>query len=61
MSIDKPSFASQEKQPLHKAPNMIDAGKSPDGSESAILKPSDDMHTAKPTPGNEAPGQVSKM
>jgi hypothetical protein len=61
MAIDKPSFDSQEKQPLHKAPNSIDAGKSPDGSESAIVKPSQEMHATKPTPGNEAPGQVSKM
>jgi hypothetical protein len=61
MATDKPSFDSQEKQPLHKAPGKIDAGKSNDGSESSILKPSREMHTTKPTPGNEAPGQTTKM
>jgi hypothetical protein len=61
MAIDKSNFDNQEKQPLPKAPNTIDPGKSPDGSESAILNPSQGMHTTKPTPGNEVPGQVSKM
>ena len=61
MATDKPSFDSQEKQPLHKAPGVIDAGKSNDGSESTIIEPSREMHTTKPTPGNEVPGQGSKM
>jgi len=61
MAIDKPSFDSQEKGPLHKAPNKIDAGKSNDGSETTIIEPSQEMHETKPGPGNEAPGQVSKM
>ena len=61
MATDKPSFDSQETQPLHKAPGKIDAGKSNDGSESTIIEPSQEMHTTKPTPGNEVPGQGSKM
>ena len=61
MATDKPSFDSQEKQPLHKVPGKIDAGKSNDGSESTIIKPSREMHATKPAPGNEVPGQGSKM
>jgi hypothetical protein len=61
MATEKPSFDDQEKQPLHTPPHKIDAGKSNDGSESAIINPSQEMHTTKPTPGNEVPGQGSKM
>jgi hypothetical protein len=62
MATEKPSMDSQEKQPLHKSSGgPIDAGKSPDGSETSIIKPSREMHTVKPSYGNEAPGQTTKM
>jgi len=61
MAIDK-SNASSEKQPLHKSSGgPVDAGKTNDGKETTILKPSQDMHATKPGPGNEVPGQVAKM
>ncbi len=62
MAIEKPGMDGQETQPLHKSSGgRIDAGKTPDGSEAVIIKPSQDMHTTKPSYGNEAPGQTTKM
>ena len=62
MATQKPGLDSQEKQPLHKSSGgKIDAGKSNDDSEHSIIKPSREMHTTKPSYGNEAPGQTTKM
>jgi hypothetical protein len=61
MATEKPGLDSQEKQPLHKSGGPIDAGKSNDNSESSIIEPSREMHTTKPSSGNEAPGQTTKM
>jgi hypothetical protein len=58
---NKQNFNDREKAPLHRAPGTVDAGQSNDGKESSIVQPSRDMHTTKPTPGNEAEGQVAKM
>lgn len=46
--------------PLHRPSGSLDAGSS-DESNTTIVKPTGELHTVKPTPGSEAPGQVSKM
>jgi hypothetical protein len=60
-NTEKLSPGSPEKAPLHRPAKVIDVGSSNDGDESPIVKPSREMHTTKPTPGNEAPGQTTKM
>jgi hypothetical protein len=58
---NRPSIDSREKGPLHRPDNAIDAGKANSGNENSIGKPSRDMHTVNPAPGNEAEGQTTKM
>jgi hypothetical protein len=46
--------------PLHRPSGKLDAGSS-DESNDSIVKPSGNLHSVKPTPGSEAPGQTTKM
>jgi hypothetical protein len=59
-NTDKPNLNSRKDGPLHRPAGPLDAGSS-DNDNSPIVKPSGEMQTTKPTPGSEAPGQVSKM
>ena len=63
MSEDsKKSLDSRENGPLHRPQGRIDAGKTNNGNEGPISKPSSGgMQETTPSPGHEAPGQVSKM
>ena len=56
----KPELEPRKDAPLHRPEGPIDAGSS-DTHNDPIVQPSGNMHTTKPTPGSEAPGQVSKM
>jgi hypothetical protein len=59
-NTDKPELESRKDAPLHRPSGPIDAGSS-DSHDKPIVEPSGQMNTVKPTPGSEAPGQVSKM
>jgi hypothetical protein len=63
MSIDsKKSLDPKGSGPLHRPAASIDAGKTDTSNEGPIAKPSSGgMHETKPSPGNEAAGQTSKM
>jgi hypothetical protein len=60
-TTNQPSIDEREKGPLHRPPGAIDAGTSNTGNEDPIINPPRETHTVKPTPGNEAAGQTSKM
>lgn len=59
-NTDKPELDQRKDGPLHRPEGRIDAGSS-DSHDKPIVKPFGQMHTTKPIPGNEVPGQGSKM
>jgi hypothetical protein len=63
MSLDsKKSLDPRGSGPLHRPATRIDAGKTDTSNDGPLVKPSSGgMDETKPTPGNEAAGQTSKM